>query len=715
MALRRLDLRGFAGDRHQLADVLPRPVDEQDRSSEAVAAIIAEVRAGGDDALRALTARFDGVAVDELRVPADEIRAALARVPPALQEALDVAHDRILAYHAHEVGDVRRRLHLRRRHRAPRGPSGGPGRLLRTGWSGPVPVDRAHVRRPRARGRGRGDRAVRPPGSRRPDRRRHAGRRRRGRGRRGLPGGRGPGHRRHGLRHREHRRRRRHRRPGQPVRGRGQTPGVRRGRRGRRRSPAPPRWWWSPARTRRPSWRPSTWWSRPSTVPTAWPGWSRGRRTRSAEVDAAVDRIVAASPRRADLEATLGAGGCAVLVDGPKQACAVANVVAPEHLEILTRERRVAPRPHRARPARCSSGPTPRPASATTSPDPTTCCPPTARRGSPAPCGSTTSASTSTPSAWTPVPSASWPPRRHPGRDRGTAGPRRSPCGSDGRGGGGTRGRRRTAVPIAAGGPSRPRGRWRATTRPRSTSTSGSTPTSRRSRRRRGGRRRWPPPWPSIDFNRYPDREATELRRPWPASHGVGVDEVFCANGSNEVLQCLLLAYGGAGRTVAAVRADLRPARATSPGSPARRWPPGARRDDFALDLDDVARRGGRGPIRCSPSCARPTTRPAGPTRPRRSPRWPALVPGLLVVDEAYGQFAPSSALELRRGDPRRARRVVVVRTFSKTWSMAAARLGYLVADPEVVRACELVALPYHLDAVTQAGRSAGPRLRRTR
>jgi histidinol dehydrogenase len=53
-------------------------------------------------------------------------------------------------------------------------------------------------------------------------------------------------------------------------------------------------------------------------------------------VDAAVDRIVAASPRRADLEATLGSGGYAVLVDGPKKACAVANVVAPEHLEILT-------------------------------------------------------------------------------------------------------------------------------------------------------------------------------------------------------------------------------------------------------------------------------------------------------------------------------------------------------------------------------------------
>ncbi len=79
------------------------------------------------------------------------------------------------------------------------------------------------------------------------------------------------------------------------------------------------------------------------------------------------------------------------------------------------------------------------------------------------------------------------------------------------------------------------------------------------------------------------------------------------------------------------------------------------------------------------------------------------LAPGLLVVDEAYGQFAPSSALELRAADPAGTRHVVVVRTFSKTWSMAGARLGYLVADPEVVAACELVALPYHLDAAKQA------------
>ena len=209
-----------------------------------------------------------------------------------------------------------------------------------------------------------------------------------------------------------------------------------------------------------------------------------------------------------------------------------------------------------------------------------------------------------------------------------------------------------------------------------------------------------------IAFNRYPDREATELKRALATSHGVGADEVFCANGSNEVLQCLLLAYGGPGRSVALFEPTYtlhgQIARVTGTAVAA-----GPRRADFSLDLDAVARVvDGARPVLtflCSPN--NPTGRA---DTPEEIAAVAALVPGLLVVDEAYGQFAPASALDLRRDDPDTARRVVVVRTFSKTWSMAAARLGYLVADPEVVRACELVALPYHLDTVTQlAGRLA--------
>ncbi|HUO49556.1 MAG TPA: histidinol dehydrogenase [Acidimicrobiales bacterium] len=100
MSLTLLDLRGVpAAD---LAAHLPRPPDQETFPTEIVAAILGEVRAGGDAALRALTRRFDGVELDELRVPATEVQASRAAVPAALLEALETAWERILAYHRHE-------------------------------------------------------------------------------------------------------------------------------------------------------------------------------------------------------------------------------------------------------------------------------------------------------------------------------------------------------------------------------------------------------------------------------------------------------------------------------------------------------------------------------------------------------------------------------------------------------------------------------------
>jgi histidinol-phosphate aminotransferase len=219
-----------------------------------------------------------------------------------------------------------------------------------------------------------------------------------------------------------------------------------------------------------------------------------------------------------------------------------------------------------------------------------------------------------------------------------------------------------------------------------------------------------------LDFNRYPDRQAIALRDAVADSHGVDRSQVFCANGSNEVLQSLLLAYGGPGRTVALFEPTY-----TLHGHIARTTgttvATSHRTDDFLLDLDEVQR-------------VIDTDRPVitflcSPNNPTGRADPPEVIeavidraPGLVVVDEAYGQFSPSSALDILRDRSAQARsaqarssraaRTVVVRTFSKTWSMAGARLGYLVGPPEVVEACELVALPYHLDAVKQlAGRLA--------
>jgi histidinol-phosphate aminotransferase len=200
-----------------------------------------------------------------------------------------------------------------------------------------------------------------------------------------------------------------------------------------------------------------------------------------------------------------------------------------------------------------------------------------------------------------------------------------------------------------------------------------------------------------ISFHRYPDRPATALRQAVADLHGVTPDEVFCANGSNEVLQSVLLAFGGPGRRALVFEPTyaLHSHIARITGTTVVE---GGRDDDFLIDprhaLELLAARQPDVTFLCSPN---------NPTGRAEPPETVAAVsgaaPGLVIVDEAYGQFAPWSALALR-GPSHPG--LVVTRTFSKTWAMAGARLGYLVADPAVVAACESVVLPYHLSAQTQ-------------
>jgi len=217
-----------------------------------------------------------------------------------------------------------------------------------------------------------------------------------------------------------------------------------------------------------------------------------------------------------------------------------------------------------------------------------------------------------------------------------------------------------------------------------------------------------PPPWVDeladaardVDWHRYPDRAATALRAAIGALHGVGPEQVFAANGSNEVLQTLLLTYGGPGRSAAvweptyALHSHIARITATEVVE-------GERATDFAVDLDEVRRvvAGSRPSIAflCSPN--NPTGVVDDEATVRAVLDEVAAVDGLLVVDEAYGQFAPWSALGLVAADVP----LVVTRTFSKTWSMAAARLGYLVGPAEVVAELDKVVLPYHLDTLKQA------------
>lgn len=219
-----------------------------------------------------------------------------------------------------------------------------------------------------------------------------------------------------------------------------------------------------------------------------------------------------------------------------------------------------------------------------------------------------------------------------------------------------------------------------------------------------------------VRWHRYPDRDATLLRDRIASVESRTVDDggpgddrpgpdrflatnVFAANGSNEVLQSLCLAYGGAGRRVAtfeptyALHAHIARVSGSSVVETARDV-------DFALDLHEVRRvlRRHRPTITflCSPN--NPTGRLEDEATVRAVLEAVESIDGLLVVDEAYGQFAPWSALTLVDEQ----RPIVVTRTYSKTWSAAALRLGYLIGPTWVVDDVSRVVLPYHLDAVTQ-------------
>lgn len=211
-----------------------------------------------------------------------------------------------------------------------------------------------------------------------------------------------------------------------------------------------------------------------------------------------------------------------------------------------------------------------------------------------------------------------------------------------------------------------------------------------------------------VAWHRYPDRAAMALRSriaevesPLVTSvaGGIGPDHVFAANGSNEVLQSLCLAYGGAGRSVLtfeptyALHAHIASVCGTEVIEEERL-------DDFTLDVDaalrTIAERRPTITFLCSPN--NPTGRVEDEDTVRAVLAAVEQVDGLLVVDEAYGQFSPWSALALVE----ESRSVVVTRTYSKTWSAAALRLGYLIGPTWVVQELEKVVLPYHLDTVTQ-------------
>lgn len=206
-------------------------------------------------------------------------------------------------------------------------------------------------------------------------------------------------------------------------------------------------------------------------------------------------------------------------------------------------------------------------------------------------------------------------------------------------------------------------------------------------------------------LNRYPDRDAVQLRRELASYLGHGLDEagVWAANGSNEILQQILQAFGGPGRTVMSFGPtySMYPLLASGTGT---EYVAGRRREDFTLDAEDaVAQVREHRPtvtLLCSPN--NPTGTALDAETVRRVYDTASDWNGIVVVDEAYAEFArdpENTALALLPGRER----LVVSRTMSKAFALAGARVGYLAAAPAIVDALQLVRLPYHLSAVTQA------------
>ncbi len=213
-------------------------------------------------------------------------------------------------------------------------------------------------------------------------------------------------------------------------------------------------------------------------------------------------------------------------------------------------------------------------------------------------------------------------------------------------------------------------------------------------------------------LNRYPDRDATELRKDLAdyLSHGqtgqtltgqtLTGRQLWAANGSNEIIQQLLQAFGGPGRTALGFEPSysMHPiiAKVTCTG-----WLAACREDDFSIDPDRAS-----SIIRDARPSVVFLTSPNNPTGTALPLDVIEAVceaaPGIVVVDEAYAEFARAgtpSALTLLPRFPR----LVVTRTKSKAFAMAGARVGYLAASPELVAKLLIVRLPYHLSAVTQA------------
>jgi len=218
------------------------------------------------------------------------------------------------------------------------------------------------------------------------------------------------------------------------------------------------------------------------------------------------------------------------------------------------------------------------------------------------------------------------------------------------------------------------------------------------------------------DLHRYPDRDAVALRTDLAAyltaqtGTPLSVENLWSANGSNEILQQLLQAFGGPGRSAIGFVPSYSMHPIISDGTQTA-WLVANRADDFSIDIDvAVAAVKDHNPdivFVASPNNPSGQSVPLDELR-RLLDALSSRTAGMLILDEAYGEFSSQpSAVELIDEYPTK---LVVTRTMSKAFAFAGGRLGYLIAAPAVIDAMLLVRLPYHLSSVTQAAARAALR-----
>ena len=206
----------------------------------------------------------------------------------------------------------------------------------------------------------------------------------------------------------------------------------------------------------------------------------------------------------------------------------------------------------------------------------------------------------------------------------------------------------------------------------------------------------------ATSLNRYPDRDVTKLRNKLAdfinslSKTKLTSESIWVANGSNEIIQSLFLAFGKSSALGFTPSYSMHPLIAKVCQVT---WNAGTRNSDFSLDIDSALEQ-----IKVAQPALTFITTPNNPTGEsitiEEIEKLAKSVPGLLVVDEAYAEFSDEvSAVTLIEKYPQ----IVVIRTMSKAFAFAGARVGYLVANPSVISALFLVRLPYHLSALTQA------------